>query len=333
VVTIYDVAKAANVSPMTVSRVINQSPRISEKTRAKVEEAIRQLEYIPNKQARSMITQKTKLLALVIPDLTNPFFTSIARGAEDKAHQKGYQLLIGNTDENLSKESSYVDVLLSTGVDGVLVTPVGDASVSAWKKLGKRRVPVVFIDRFIDSIPADIVLGDNYQSTKLLVNHLVDRGHERIALINGPDNTSNSRERLSAYREALSLRGIPLREELIVSTQFQAEFGKDLMLTLTSLPEEKRPTAILAANNFIGVKTVCALRELQLNIPEEMAVACFDDPEPFSDYNPLLTVASQPAYELGHLAAQLLIERIEGQAPEKPRRISLPSELIVRKST
>lgn len=332
-VTIYDVARKANVSPMTVSRVINRSGKISEKTRLAVEEAIRELDYIPNKQARSLISKETRLISLVVPDVSNPFFTNMTRGAEDKALQSGYQLLLGNSDEQQDKESRYIDLLLATGVDGILMVPTGDASLPNVRKLVKRHIPFVFIDRYIGGVEADKVLGDNYETTRKLVRHLCALGHRRIALFNGPQDASNARERLAAFQEALKLEELPLHAELIVETHFKQTNLPDIIRHLLALTTEKRPTAILAANNFIGVNTMIALRQLDIAVPHDMSVACFDDPEPIPDYNPFLTVAAQPAYDMGYLAMQLLIERIGGAVPSAPRTVLLPSELLVRKST
>lgn len=332
-VTIYDVAKKAGVSPMTVSRVINHSPLISEKTRLKVEAVIEELDYIPNKQARSLISKETKLVSLVISDISNPFFTTIARGAEDKALQSGYQLLLGNTDERTVKESKYIDLLLASKVDGVLIAPTGDDSLSNLRKLAKRKVPFVFIDRYVDGIACDLVLGDNTETTRKLVDHLVAQGHRKIALINGPSTISNARERRKAFQDALTLNGLELNSKLIIETHFRQDNFSDIVNTLVTLTPDERPTAILAANNFIGVNTIRALRQLGIQVPDEVAVACFDDPEPIPDYNPFLTVAAQPAYDIGYMGMQMLIERIEGTAPPASRKMLLSSKLILRKST
>lgn len=332
-VTIYDIAKKANVSPMTVSRVINKSPSIKESTRLKVEEAIRELDYVPNKQARSLTSKETRMVALVIPDISNPFFTNIARGAEDKALQLGYQLILGNTDENPAKESQYMNMLMSTGVDGVLIVPSGDESAGNVKKLVKRSIPFVYVDRTIRKVPADSISGDNLQTTRQLVQHLIGLGHEKIALINGPATLSNARERVQAFLETLQLAGIEPNPAYLIETHFKQDNLDEIINKLISFSEGERPTAIVAANNFIGVNTLRALRALRIRVPEDMAVTCFDDPDMIPDYNPFLTVAKQPAYDMGFLGMQLLVERIQGSAPAAPRRIVLPSELIVRSST
>ncbi|AEI43157.1 LacI family DNA-binding transcriptional regulator [Paenibacillus mucilaginosus] len=332
-VTIYDIAKKANVSPMTVSRVINNSPSIKESTRLKVEQVIRELEYVPNKQARSLTSKETRLVSLVIPDISNPFFTNIARGAEDKALQLGYQLILGNTDENQDKEEKYVKMLMSTGVDGVLIAPTGDGSAANLKKLTKRRIPFVYVDRTVPAVPADSVTGDNPATIKGLVQHLTALGHTRIAMINGPGSISIAREREQAFEEALKLSGLTPQPMYTLGTHFKKDSLSEIVSGLQAIPKQAFPTAILAANNFIGVNTLRALHELQLRVPEDVAVACFDDPDIIPDYNPFLTVASQPAYDMGFLGMQLLIERIQGTAPIATRRIVLPAEIIVRRST
>lgn len=332
-VTIYDIAKRANVSPMTVSRVINNAPSIKESTRQRVEEAIKELDYVPNKQARSLTSKETRLVSLVIPDISNPFFTNIARGAEDKALQLGYQLILGNTDENQEKETHYVNMLMSTGVDGVLIVPSGDGTATNLKKLIKRRIPFVYVDRTVEAYPADTVTGDNLHTTRLLVRHLIDTGHEKIAFINGPSTLSNAREREMAFRETLLLSGIEPNPAYLIETHFKQDNLDEIINKLISLQQGERPTAILAANNFIGVNTLRALRMLQIRVPEDMAVTCFDDPDIIPDYNPFLTLAKQPAYDMGFLGMQLLIERIQGEAPSSPRKIVLPAEMIIRQST
>lgn len=332
-VTIYDIAKKANVSPMTVSRVINNSPLIKESTRLKVEEAIRELDYVPNKQARSLTSKETRLVSLVIPDISNPFFTNIARGAEDKALQLGYQLILGNTDENKDKEAKYVNMLMSAGVDGVLIVPSSVESAANMKKLVKRKIPFVYVDRTVDTVAADSITGDNLNTTRQLVTHLLQLGHTRIALINGPGYLSNAQERAQAYRETLQLAGIEPNPAYMIETHFKQDNFDEIITKLISLQQGDRPTAILAANNFIGVNTLRALRALRIRVPEDMAVTCFDDPDMIPDYNPFLTVAKQPAYDMGYVGMQLLIERIQNEAPAATRKIVLPAELIVREST
>ena len=331
--TIYDIAKKANVSPMTVSRVINNSGNIRATTKKRVQEAIEELGYVPNSNARSLTSKKTKLLSLLITDITNPFFTSVARGAEDKAMQMGYQILLSNSDENVTKEANYIDMVLSTRVDGVLIAPTGDESLKQIKKLEKHNIPVVLIDREIQGFKGDLVIGDNYEGSRKLIEHLIQLGHKNIALVNGPQNVSTARERQRGYEETLKLNGLEINSNYISHFRYKKDYADKIVNNLLSLPKGEQPTAIFAANNFIAASTIHALERSGLRVPDDIAVVCFDDIQPIASFNPFLTVASQPAYSYGFLGVQFLIERIEGNAPRDFRRIVLPPEIKLRESS
>ncbi|MGG0287355.1 LacI family DNA-binding transcriptional regulator [Peribacillus butanolivorans] len=331
--TIYDIAKKANVSPMTVSRVINNKGNISEKTREKVEAVIKELNYIPNSAAQSLNIKKTKLLSLIITDITNPFFTKVARGAADKANQMGYQLILCNTDENYEKESEYINALISKRVDGVIIAPTGDQSTKNLKKLIKNRIPFTLIDRQIEDVSCDRVLGDNYEGTKLLLQHLIDYGHQRIAMVHGPLTISTSKERYQAYIETLKINDLKIDPTFLVETHYKQEKQWNGIAHLVNVSPADRPTAIFAANNFIAIKIIKSLREKKIKVPEDIAVVCFDDLELFSDFDPFLTVSSQPAYDFGYLGTQLVIERVDEVGPADYRTINLKPELVIRKSS
>ncbi|WEG11082.1 LacI family DNA-binding transcriptional regulator [Pullulanibacillus sp. KACC 23026] len=332
-VTIYDIAKKANVSAMTVSRVINKSGKISKETRKKVESVIKELNYIPNNSARNLITKKTKILSLMITDISNPFFTSVARGAEDKAMQMGYQLLLCNSDENFEKESKYMDMLISTGTDGVLIAPANESSKKNIQKLTKHAIPFVLLDRNIQGLECDQVLSDNSATTRTLIEHLIDQGHKRIAIVNGPLDVSTARERHQAYIDTLRIHGLTIDENLIKESQFRESNVSDTIQQLLNLSPDRRPTAIFATNNFIGFNTLKFLFKLGVKVPEEVAVVSYDVIPNYSENESILTVAEQPAYNFGYMGTQLLIERIEGTAPEKPRKIILPAEIHFRASS
>lgn len=319
---------------MTVSRVINNSGSISPKTRKKVEAVIEEMGYIPNSSARSLISKKTKILSLMVTDITNPFFTNIARGAEDKAMQMGYQLLLCNSDENAEKESKYIEMLISTGSDGVLIAPANDSSKKNLKKLTRYNIPYVLIDRAIEGVESDQVMSDNEITTRRLLEHLIHQGHERIAIINGPLNITTAKERHQAYCDTMKLYDLPINEHWIHQSHFLRDSDvTETIKRLLELPKDEQPTAIFATSNFIGVNVVKALREHKIRIPEDIAVVCYDGIPNYSGNEPFLTTAEQPAYDFGYLGAQLLIERIEGKAPETPRKIVLPSEIFIRKSS
>ncbi|MFA9557740.1 LacI family DNA-binding transcriptional regulator [Evansella sp. AB-rgal1] len=331
--TIYDVAKRANVSAMTVSRVINQKGNIGEATRKRVEKAIEELNYFPNKSARSLTSKATNILSLLITDINNPFFTKVARGAEDKALQLGYQVILSNSDENIEKESRYIQMLLESQVDGILIAPSGDESKNNIRTLIKHKIPFVQLDREVEGIESDVILGDSQKGTRMLIDHLINQGHKRIALINGPSYISTARERRNAYMEALKYSGIPMEEHLMFETDYIQKDGLELVDYLVSLPKGKRPTAVFAANNFIAVRVIKALRKKGIRVPEDIACVCFDDFDQDIDLDPFLTVAAQPAYDFGFMGVQMLVDKIEGNMADKKRKIILPPEIIVRKSS
>lgn len=334
-VTIYDIAEKANVSAMTVSRVINNTGRISEATRKRVKKVMEELNYVPNSMARSLVLQKTKMLSLLITDITNPFYTTLARGAEDIAKQAGYKLLFGNSDEDYAKEKDYVDMILSTRVDGVLFSPAGDRSAEHLQLLQNHGIPFVLLDREIPGMDSDLVLGDSRDGARRLVEHLIGLGHKRIALMGGAPDASTARLRHAGYREAHLLANVPLDEELVIHHGYRELQDASALDMLLDRPEP--PTAIFAANNLLAVGVIRRLRERGLDVPRDMSVVCFDDLGPAEAINPFLTVAAQPAYQFGQLGMRLLIERIEGGQPQHSlqplRRIILPSELLIRAST
>ena len=330
-VTIYDIAKQANVSAMTVSRVINNTGRISEATRERVKQVMEELGYVPNSMARSLVKQETKMLSLLITDITNPFYTTLARGAEDAAKRNGYKLLFGNSDEDYGKERDYVDMVLSTRVDGVLFAPAGDASADHLRLLQRHGVPFVLLDREVPGIAADRVLGDSREGARRLTEHLIELGHRRIAMINGRQDVSTARLRYQGYLEALKLSDVPFDPALAHEAGYTAADGGDLADALLSAPEP--PTAVFAANNFLALAVVRGLRERGVRVPDDISVVCFDDFGETFVLDPFLTAAQQPAYEFGSLGMQLLIERIQGAAGAEPRNIVLPSRLVIRHSS
>lgn len=330
-ITIYDIAEKAGVSAMTVSRVINNTGRISEATRKRVKKVMEELHYIPNSMARSLVLQKTKILSLLITDITNPFYTTLARGAEDAALRAGYRLLFANSDEDYAKEKGYVDMMLSTRVDGVLFAPTGDHSLENLLQLKKHNIPFVVLDREIPGIEADLVLGDSKEGARNLVEHLIELGHRRIAMINGSPDVSTARLRYTGYREAHLLGGLAVEDSLVIHRNFR-DFQDESALDAL-IHHEHPPTAIFAANNMLAIGAIQALRKRGLQVPIDLSVVCFDDFGHTDVLNPFLTVASQPAYQFGALGMQLLIERIEGEATQEHRKIILPSELLIRSST
>jgi LacI family transcriptional regulator len=329
-ITIYDIAKKANVSAMTVSKVINRTGRISPATRERVQQVIEELGYIPNSNARSLVLQRTQMLSLLITDITNPFYTTLARGAEDAANQRGYRLLFSNSDEDYGKEKNYVETILSTRVDGVLFAPAGDRSLNHLKQLQKRNIPFVILDRTVPGITSDVIAGDSRDGALQLIRYLTNLGHRRIALVNGSSEVSTARLREEGYMDGLREADLPFDSGLILRTgyrDFSDEKGIDRLLA-----HQLKPTAIFAANNMLAIGVIRLLRKRGLRVPEDISVVCFDDLDLASAFDPFLTVAAQPAYDFGAIGMQMLIDRIEGKAPEEPQTVIMPSELRIRAS-
>lgn len=327
--TLNDVARLAGVSMMTVSRVINGSGYTSPESRERVNRAIAELGYMPNVLARQLRSSRTKTLALVLTDIANPFFTTIARGVEDAARAQGYAVMFCNTDESVDEELEYVRVLIQRRVDGVLLVPATDSSGSL-ELLHRHGLPVVVLDRRLRSGDVDEVRADSEGGAYLAVRHLLDLGHRQIAVLAGPEAVSTSADRVSGYRRALLEAGVDPRTQEIHFGEYTEASGFEMTGRLLAAPS--RPTAIFAGNNFIAFGSIQAIRESGLEIPDDMSIVVFDD-LPQGWVLPFLTVISQPAYEIGKLAAEMMLERLGSEVPIAPRTVVLPSSLIVRRSS
>ncbi len=327
--TISDVAKRAGVSPVTVSRVINDLGNVSPATRARVGAAIQELGYVPSGVAQSLRSKRTRSLALIVPDIQNSFWTTVARGVEDAAQSKGYSVFLCNTDENPAKQRRYLEVVIGQRVDGVIIAPY-DSDAANLAPLRDREIATVVIDRHIEGWDADTVNSDSIAGARALTQHLLGLGHQRIAIITGPATTTTAADRVRGYRLALNEAGLTPDEQLIKYGEFRSAVGE--RLTHEVLDAGLAPTAIFAANNVIAIGVIAALEKRGLRVPHDIAVVCFDDLPNTSLLFPFFTVAAQPVYEVGVNAAQLLFSRLEAEAPLRPRHVVLPTRLVIRHS-
>lgn len=325
--TIRDVAKLAGVAPITVSRVINNDGYFSEETRRKVEAAVLELDYIPNSLGPSLRSKRTQTLALVLSDITNPFWTTVARGVEDAANKRGYHIIIGNTDESAEKQEEYLLFLMKKQVDGFLFVP---ASYNVSNTLQKRRVPFVILDRRFPSKQIDSVRCDSVDGAYGLTNHLLELGHHHIAVITGRQDHTTACDRVDGYLKALKEAHIDDYQQIFWGEYTQQAGYENTVKVLQTNP---RPTAIFATNNFIAIGVMRALRAAGLRVPEDMSVVAFDDLPEAITIDPFFTVAAQPAYEMGKQATELLISRLNGESTKDFEEIVLPVEIIVRKSS
>lgn len=329
-ITIADVAKRAGVSKMTVSRVINDSGYISKETRERVEHAIQELGYIPNALARSLRFKQTRTIGLIVTDITNPFFTTLARGVEDTASEQDFSVIFCNTDESLDEEARYVNVLMQKQIDGLLLVPAG-GSLESIDFLRGHKLPFVLLDRRIPNIKADVVYSNHEQGAYELTQHLIELGHERIALLSGPAEVTSASDRVAGYRRALTEAGMGQHVTPVYYSPFTREGGYEA--ARQALAATPQPTALFAANNFIAVGALRALRDAGLKIVDDISIVTFDDLAESFIVEPFMTMIKQPAYDIGQQATSLLLDKLEGKGPETPQEIVLPTELVLRTSS
>ena len=329
--TIRDVAKHAGVSPITVSRVINDSDYVSQETRQRVEASVEELGYVPNMLGPSLRFKQTMTLALVLTDITNPFWTTLARGVEDVAQANGYSIILCNTDESESKQEQYLQMLLRRRIDGFLLVPASSSNPKPVQLIQKQGIPVVLLDRQITDVQADIVRADSEDGAYQLTQHLLSVGHRQIAMLTGPQAVSTAVDRANGYRRALIDAGLPDSAIQIQWGEFTQDSGH--AMANHSLAASPPPTALFAANNFIAIGTLQALREKGLHVPDDIALVTVDDTPQTFLIDPFLTIVSQPAREMGHQAAQLLLDRLNDTIDADYQHIVLPTEMFIRASS
>jgi LacI family transcriptional regulator len=329
VAKIGDVAQRAGVSPATVSRVLNGSGAVSAERAARVRQAARDLGYTPSGPARALRQQRARVWAAIIADIENPFFTAMVRGMEDVARVEGHRLVLCNSDEDLEKEASYLDIAVAEQMAGVAIAVASDKD-SRLDVLLERGIPVVAVDRRpkrhedeVDSVMVDNVLGAR-QATE----HLLAAGARRIACITGPARASTASERATGYQRALKAAGRPVDPDLLRRADFREEGAYAAARTL--LATRRRPDAMFVANNLMTLGALRAIREAGLRVPEDVLLVGFDDAPWTALMSPSLTVVAQPTYDLGHHAARLLAT---ASTDLPARHVVLSPTLVVRQST
>ncbi|EOD01782.1 LacI family DNA-binding transcriptional regulator [Caldisalinibacter kiritimatiensis] len=330
-VTIKDIAKHAGVSMTTVSKIINNKDQdISQATRDKVLKIMKEYNYVPNTIARSLVTKKTKTIGLVIPDIRNPFFPELARGAEDKANEEGYNIIFCNTDDDVSKEEKYISMLAEKMVDGIIFT-ASSKRTSGFDILSKKSIPIILVDRDIDFVGVKgKIIVDNFQGAYEGVIHLLECGYKKIAFISGPLSSNTSICRLDGYKKALKSYEIDFKEECILEGDYKSEWGYKAVNTLLSKGIEF--DGIFCGNDLIAIGAIKALKENNIVVPKEVGVVGFDDIYIANLVEPQLTSVKQPNYEMGYKAVEMLIDIIDNKK-DKVEDLVLSTELIKRNST
>ncbi len=326
--SIYDVAREARASVFTVSAVVNGKSHVGKKLRERVEAAIEKLNYRPNLLARSLAKQQTHTIGMIVPDISNPFFPMVVRGAEDAAQKHGYNLLLCNSDDTQLKEESALELLLSKRVDGILLTKaMCDLSASLHQMMQQVKIPIVLVMRTSPKISKDAVITDDYRGAYEAVSHLASAGRKRIGLIGGPRKVSNGKARWEGFRDALEANKLPYNPALITEGDYRVESGYRAGNLLLS----HRPDGVYVANFLMTVGLLKAAEEMGMRCPEDFGLVSFDDYPWLGTFHPKLTTVELPKYQLGQEAVELLLDRIAGKTGPGVLK-KLQPELRVRES-
>jgi LacI family transcriptional regulator len=326
--TIYDVARLAGVSTATVSRALNGTGQIAEATRATIDDAVAQLGYHPNNAARSLVTRSTQTIALLLPDITNPFYAALAGGVQERALESGHTMLLCTTEGDPEREEHYLSLLRAKQVDGVLVDGLvlPPARITRFVREG---LPIVCLDRDIDSTLVPLVQVNNRLGARLATEHLLSLGHTRIAHVAGAAELRISEERIAGYQDAHHVFGIPVDAELLAMGSFTEEGGYEATESLLVGPSF---TAVFAANDLSALGVLSALSESGRAVPDDVSVVGFDDLRLSRYTTPPLTTVHQPAGEIARQATGLLLELAAGRTVDRMLHLLEP-ELVVRRST
>ena len=317
----------------TTSAVINRKGTVSPKLTQRVLNAMESLDYYPDQIARSLKLRQTRTIGMVIPDITNPFFTDVIRGVENEARAHGYSLILCDSEEDPALEQTNLNTLFARRVDGVLVAPTN--AYVAQDRLIRRQFPLVYLDRIPPGFTGSAVVINNLEAAYDATRHLIALGQRRLAIITGSLNLSTGQDRLEGFRKALQQAGLPLHDEYLQRGDFQLESGHSCGLRLLQLPMP--PTAIFCCNNQMTLGLMRALSQLGVNCPERVSVLGFDDFEWAANFRPRLTSVAQPALEMGKQATQMLLRKIESVKERdkgyEEKVVVLAAELRVRDST
>ncbi len=328
--TIKDVAQMANVSIATVSHVLNGTRFVSKEVQLRIMDAMETLNYQPSAVARGLRTKKTNTMAIIIPDITNPFFSDFTRGFQDAVDQKGFLVLVCNSDRILSRELRFLEMIWQQRVDGVVLNP---AKVKAedLSRLIKARISVVLIGSQIDHPDFNVVMIDNVKGGNDATQHLINLGHRRIGLLCGLLNTTSGGLRFQGYVKALVQNGIPFEEELTAEGAITYDGGYQCMRQLLS--KKSPPSAVFATSDVMALGAKTAIEDAGLQIPGDISLIGFDDIPEVSRSRPKLSTIAQPKYRMGQEAANILLEQIESKQTISRKKIVMEHEVIAREST
>jgi LacI family transcriptional regulator len=324
--TLEDVAKAAGVGPMTVSRTINGHPYVAEETARKVRAAIRQLNYRPNHAARMLTGQLSRSIGLIVPDLADSFFSVISHAAQETARESGYLVWLAASNYDPSIEAAQVEQMTHHPVDGILLVPV-DSRRAYLKTLASGSTPVVTIDRPIEVGTTDSVETENRSGARMAVEHLISHGCRRIVCVATNPHLRTIKGRIAGYEESLRNAKLPRAKSLLLSSLIDAKTSLSTLFT-----SRNRPEALFTANNASTIWVIETLREMNIKIGKDVSLVGFDDVDFYTLITPPITAVRQPAAELGRVSVRLLMQRIKGDSSPSGVRTVLPVSLVIRES-
>jgi len=334
-ITIKEIAKEAGVSIATVSMVLNNKDKsITDATRTRVLETVKKYNYVPNAMAGSLVTQKTHTVGLILPDITNPFFPGIARGAEDKANESGYSMIFCNTDDKLKVEEKYIESLTKKMVDGIIIAHSSN-SIKMPEILERCKVPVILIDRdFNSNNTLGKVLVNNLEGSYKAVTYILSKGYKKIAYLSGSLKTQTAQDRFSGYKNALCDSGLKCNENLVKFGEYRIEWGRNGIIELLNGNESF--DAVFCGNDLIAIGAMKELKNKDFSIPNDIGVMGFDDIYMAGLVEPSLTTVRQPIYNMGYRAMELLIETLndtdKNYSQREIKTITLGTEIIERNS-
>jgi LacI family transcriptional regulator, galactose operon repressor len=329
VATVADVARRAGVSVSTAARALSGHGYASEETRRQVLDAAKQLGYVTNQIARSLRTRQTRLIGLLVGDVENSFYSTIARNVESVAKDAGYHVVLCNSDDRPADEREYLNLLEGMRVDALIVTPTSE-NRRHLARLMDKGIVIVQMDRRVNGLAADAIVVDNEAGAENAVDYLIDAGHTRIGIVTGELDVSTAPQRLAGYERVLKRRGIPIRGELIKTGSFHREHA--IEVTTGLIEARTAPTAIFAANNILAEATLMALEQRALRVPRDMSVVAFDDVPWMAMVQPPLTTVRQPVADMARTAAELALRRLREGRQGPPSTIVFGTELIERGS-
>jgi LacI family transcriptional regulator len=330
--TLKDIAKKAGVSYSTVSRVVNNENYVKEITKIKIDKILKEFHYHPEWTARSLRKGRTKIIGLIIPNIANIFFGSVGLSIQNILREKNIDLILFNTNNDPGLEKKSLEIALSKRVEGIILASIIGSEELVEQIIERYNIPIVLMDNKLNNLKVDVVLHDNVEAAKLLVEHLIGHGHKKVACITGPIKESSAFERVEGYKKALSKNKIPMKDNLVKFTNWTKEKAYKATEELLLMNPKDRPTAFFTTNTNMAIGVIKCFDDNNFVIPKDVALVTFDDYDFASILKPPLTTLKKVDSKLGAIAINLLLEKIEKCVANYGKEIRVKMELEIRKS-